>query len=208
MALKPEIKRWVPETGFVVFFQALWEGKLVARCLNLGKFSTQTFHKCSRKMQNDGTAPSMMIRFNRNFSIFFFANIFSCLSCYEGHNWLYHNPFTWRGCTRPTHPQPQEISKDFQGGFYRIHLMWQNKNGSNWPHPPEDMYIIIQLYIHYAIKNTAGFNIMKYCLEWLLAVMKIKTLPNAQRTRGLSSYHKITVHKSWTFNNFRISIKH
>ena len=26
-----------------------------------------------------------------------------------------------------------------------------------------------------------------------------KTLPKAQRTRGLSSYHKITVHKSWTY---------
>ena len=35
-----------------------------------------------------------------------------------------------------------------------------------------------------------------------------KSLPKAQRTRGLSSYHKVTVHKSWTYNNFRISIKH
>ena len=33
-----------------------------------------------------------------------------------------------------------------------------------------------------------------------------KTLPKAQRTRGLSSYHKL-LHKSWS-NNFRILIKH
>ena len=35
-----------------------------------------------------------------------------------------------------------------------------------------------------------------------------KTLPKAQRTRGLSSYHKITVHKSWTYYSYRISLKH
>ena len=138
MALKPEIKRWFLETCFVVFFQALWEGKLVARCLNLGKFSTQTFHKCSRKMQNDGTAPSMMIRFNRNFSIFFFANIFSCLSCYEGHNWLYHNPFTWRGRTRPTNPQTQEISEDFS---LSIHLIKMVVNGRTSPYHPQTQEI-------------------------------------------------------------------
>ena len=34
----------------------------------------------------------------------------------------------------------------------------------------------------------------------------VKTLPKAQGARGLSSYHKVTVHKSWTYNNFRISI--
>ena len=38
----------------------------------------------------------------------------------------------------------------------------------------------------------------------------VQTLPKAQRTRGLSSYNKITVHSSqyWTYYNFRISIKH
>ena len=35
---------------------------------------------------------------------------------------------------------------------------------------------------------------------------EFKTLPKAQRTRGLSSYHKL-LHKSWS-NNFRILIKH
>ena len=34
-----------------------------------------------------------------------------------------------------------------------------------------------------------------------------KTLPKAQRTRGLSSYHNF-LHKSWSNFNFRISIKH
>ena len=36
----------------------------------------------------------------------------------------------------------------------------------------------------------------------------VKTLPKAQRTRELSSYQKITVHKSLSYYNFRISIKH
>ena len=138
MALKPEIKRWFPETGFVVFFQALWEGKLVARCLNLEKFSTQTFHKCSRKMQNDGTAPSIMIRFNRNFIFFSLQIYISCLSCYEGHNWLYHNPFTWRGPTRPTHPQTQEIPEDFS---FRIHLIKMVVNGRTRPSHPQPQEI-------------------------------------------------------------------
>ena len=35
----------------------------------------------------------------------------------------------------------------------------------------------------------------------------IETLPKAQRTRGLSSYHKFK-HKSWSNFIFRISIKH
>ena len=35
-----------------------------------------------------------------------------------------------------------------------------------------------------------------------------KTLPKAKRTRGLTSYHKITVHKSWIYYDFRISIEH
>ena len=43
---------------------------------------------------------------------------------------------------------------------------------------------------------------------FLLRKIWHQTLPKAQRTRGLSSYHKITVHKSWTYYNFRISIKH
>ena len=40
--------------------------------------------------------------------------------------------------------------------------------------------------------------------NWHLVI----TLPKAQRTWGFSSYHKITVHKCWTYYNFRISIKH
>ena len=43
---------------------------------------------------------------------------------------------------------------------------------------------------------------------WYCCQTNKKTLPKAQRTRGLSSYHKITVHKSWAYYNFRISIKH
>ena len=129
MALKPEIKRWFPETGFVVFFQALFEDKLVARCLNLGKFSTQTFHKCSRKMQNDGTAPSMMIRFNRMFTFFplqIYSRVSRVMRAITGFITT-HLP----GVAAPAPPihNLKRSQKIFQGGLYRIHLMWQNKNG-------------------------------------------------------------------------------
>ena len=53
-----------------------------------------------------------------------------------------------------------------------------------------------------------------YSVDWqkMFAVLhpsefSLKTLPKAQRTRGLSSYHKL-VHKSWSNFNFRILIKH
>ena len=51
-------------------------------------------------------------------------------------------------------------------------------------------------------------NTQCYQYLWLTMWFYTETLPEAQRTRGLSSYHKITVHKSWTYYNFRISIKH
>ena len=129
MALKPEIKRWFPETGFVVFFQALFEGKLVARCLNLAKFSTQTFHKCSRKTQNDGTAHRMMIRLNRNFT-FFSLQIYSRVSrVMRAITGFITTHLPGVAAPAPLIHNLKRSQKIFQGGLYRIHLMWQNKNG-------------------------------------------------------------------------------
>ena len=134
MALKPDVKRWFPETGFV--FSFLWEGKLVARCLNLGKFSTQTFHKCSRKMQNDGTAPSMMIRFNRNFT-FFSLQIYSRVSrVMRAITGFITTHLPGVAAPSPLIHNLKRSQKIFQGRLYRIHLIWQNRNGSNWLHPP------------------------------------------------------------------------
>ena len=45
-----------------------------------------------------------------------------------------------------------------------------------------------------------------FCLK-SLSISSSKTLPKAQRTRGLSSYHKFK-HKSWSNFIFRISTKH
>ena len=129
MALKPEIKRSFPETGFVVFFQALFEGKLVARCLNLAKFSTQTFHKCSRKMQNDGTAPSMMIRFNRNFTFFSLQIYFRVSRVMRAITGFITTHLPGVAAPAPLIHNLKRSQKIFQGGLYRIHLMWQNKNG-------------------------------------------------------------------------------
>ena len=114
-------------SGFV------WEGKLVARCLNLGKFSTQTFHKCSRKMQNDGTAPSMMIRFNRNFT-FFSLQIYSRVSrVMRAITGFITTHLPGVAAPAPLIHNLKRSQKIFQGRLYRIHLI---KNGSKWPHPP------------------------------------------------------------------------
>ena len=57
-------------------------------------------------------------------------------------------------------------------------------------------------------QNASGIKNNRHTINIRAQQLLFKTLPKAQRTRGLSSYHKITVHKSGAYYNFRISIKH
>ena len=73
----------------------------------------------------------------------------------------------------------------------RLNLIWityllKNKLRTNNPPPTFDLFVFVTL------KS-------KCCLE--------QTLPKAQKTRGLSSYHKF-LHNSGSNFNFRILIKH
>ena len=53
-----------------------------------------------------------------------------------------------------------------------------------------------------------GSLLLGYFTHWRgVWVYTKKTLPKAQRTRGLSSYHKF-LHKSWSKFNLKISTKH
>ena len=61
--------------------------------------------------------------------------------------------------------------------------------------------------VHFPPQNlNENFNFLFFMKGKFKQQCKHKTLPKAQRTRGLSSYHKFK-HKSWNFI-FRISTKH
>ena len=66
-----------------------------------------------------------------------------------------------------------------------------------------------------AVVSTLGLP--SNTITLIVALYRLQTLPKAQRTRGLSSYHKITVHSSQILItisesglsiNFKISTKH
>ena len=83
---------------------------------------------CTRK--SPSLMFSQMVIYDLRFShtivkfqgIFYFAYFSSCLQCYEGHNWLYHNPFTCRPPSPATASRYLEgfSEKDFHSGKGQI----------------------------------------------------------------------------------------
>ena len=92
-------------------------------------------------------------------------------------------------------------------------LMHQDK-----PPPPLEIGAKVQILVNVDIKRVLTISeVMRNVIckrhFWYLdreaySAFWVETLPKAQRTRELSSYHEFTVHKSWSNYNFRISIKH
>ena len=88
-------------------------------------------------------------------------------------------------------------------------LMHQDK-----PPPPLEIGAKVQILVNVDIKRVLTISeVMRNVIckrhFWYLdkeaySAFWVETLPKAQRTRELSSYHEFTVHKSWSNYNFRI----
>ena len=99
--------------------------------------------------------------------------------------------------------------KTVTGAAFAVYKGRCDQNLRHWANK-----IIEMIFLHFSDMVPGGVNSIKHLQTKMWMWMErvkwsyMKTLPKAQRTKGLSSYHKITVHKSWTYYNFRISIEH